>query len=924
MKQVTPRAATLVAIAACLVACSQPSPEELATQAGDFAAKGDHVSAIIAAKAALAQGQGSAELRFRLGQLLLTSRDGNSAIQEFRKAIELGHPRDQVIPQMARAHLLAGQPEALTRGLANPPLKDRQAAASLAASVAEAWSMLREPAKMQQSLDEALRLDPEQAHALRFKARLLGARGDTAGASAIVQDLLKRAPADAEALQLRGEIQRVQGDTAGATASFREALEKNASLIEPRLHLIGQHLVDKDVAAARKELESMRQALPRHPMVSYAEAQILLREGDAARARDLGLALLRAAPDNVNVLLLAGTAEMQAGSLLVARSHLAKASQIEPEHAAVRRSLAMVLLRLGQPQAASAALADLAAQPNADALTLTLAGRAAMANDDIAGAERLLARALQQAPDDRNARLARAMASLQSSTGAERGLAQLQELSASDTDTEADKALAGVLVARRQWDQAVAAIDSALKKTPKDPALHEMKGRVYAAQQRFPEARSALELALQSDPRHFAATLVLAQIDLVQKQPQQALERVKAAAVADRRNTAASLAQLKLMAATGASADEQRDMLVASIKANPGDADLRTALVELLLSRKRFREALAAAQEADSAMSGSLALLDSLGRAQRATGSIEQAINTFKRAASLDPTSAVPHSRLADMALALGDIKQAEVHLRQALAVAPELGALQMRLVELLLSNRRPAEALAFARQVQQSSPQRANGHLLEGALQERAGALDKAVPAYKAAAQREPDRSDVMLPLHKALLAVGSAAEADALAVKWLERRPNDVEFAYQVAIADMVRERYALAEERLAAIVKAYPTHPLALNNLAWLLTRAGKPGGTELARRADAALPNTPAILDTLAMALAGEKKIDEAVKVQRRAIELAPDNHNVRLNLARLEIQAADAKAARLNLQRLAELGSKFPHQAEVSRLLGTLR
>jgi putative PEP-CTERM system TPR-repeat lipoprotein len=750
-----------LAVAASLVGCGKPSTDDFQKQAAALAARGDHAGAIVAAKAALADGQDSAELRWRLGSSLLQSREGVAAIQELRKALDLGHDRDQVIPALARAHLLAAQPEAVTRGLANPPLGSPKAAAALAAAVAEAWSILRDSSKMLQSLEQALQLDPQQPDALRLKARVVGRQGDVAAAQAIVDELVVRHPRDAEALQLRGEIQRLKGDGEAATASFRQAFEVNPALVEARVHLIGQHLLHKDTAAARTELDRMRQALPVHPMTLYTEAQVLLSEGQLAEARGLTQRLLRLAPDSVNLLHLAGVIEAQSGSLLLARSHLRRASQIEPENSAVRRHLAMVHLRLGQPQAATAALADLIAQPKVDTPTLTLAGRTAMARDDLPTAERLLARALEQAPGDRDARMVRALATLRSTQGAERGLAELQALSASASDTEPDRVLVGFLLARRQWEPALAAIDRALAKAPRDPALHEMKGRVHAAQNSYLQARRALEQALELDPQHFAAIVALAQIDLVQQQPAQAVERVRAAAKADPRNTAAALALYRLLAANGASANELNETLAGAIRANPTDPGLRGALIDAHLLGKNSLQALAAAQEATSAMAGDVSLLDALGRAQKANGATEQALATFKRAASLDPSSAVPHSRLADLAVAERDPKQAEGHLKRALELSPELGALQSRLVVLLAGSGRAGEALGLARQWQQSSPKRANGFLLEGALHEREGAIDKALVAYRAAAEREPRRADVVGALNRAAAAQRSGGRA-------------------------------------------------------------------------------------------------------------------------------------------------------------------
>ena len=59
------------------------------------------------------------------------------------------------------------------------------------------------------------------------------------------------------------------------------------------------------------------------------------------------------------------------------------------------------------------------------------------------------------------------------------------------------------------------------------------------------------------------------------------------------------------------------------------------------------------------------------------------------------------------------------------------------------------------------------------------------------------------------------------------------------------------------------------------------------------------------------------------MQRRAIELAPADANLKLGLAILALKAGDRALAREELLRLQKLGSAFKAQSEVTRLLQTL-
>ncbi len=87
----------------------------------------------------------------------------------------------------------------------------------------------------------------------------------------------------------------------------------------------------------------------------------------------------------------------------------------------------------------------------------------------------------------------------------------------------------------------------------------------------------------------------------------------------------------------------------------------------------------------------------------------------------------------------------------------------------------------------------------------------------------------------------------------------------------------------------------------------------------RRAVDIQPNQPALLDTLAMILSVEKQFPEALQAQKQAIALAPGEMGLRLNFAKIAIQAGDKAAAKVELDKLAALGAKFPLQDQVAKL-----
>jgi cellulose synthase operon protein C len=127
-------------------------------------------------------------------------------------------------------------------------------------------------------------------------------------------------------------------------------------------------------------------------------------------------------------------------------------------------------------------------------------------------------------------------------------------------------------------------------------------------------------------------------------------------------------------------------------------------------------------------------------------------------------------------------------------------------------------------------------------------------------------------------------------------------------------------LAEGRFVEVIKLQPDHALALNNLAWAMHQLKKPGAIAHAERANQLRPNTPALMDTLAILLADGDQAGKALELQKRAVELAPDAPALRLTLARLYLQSGDKVAARAELERLHQLGDKFGDQKAVQQLL----
>ena len=104
---------------------------------------------------------------------------------------------------------------------------------------------------------------------------------------------------------------------------------------------------------------------------------------------------------------------------------------------------------------------------------------------------------------------------------------------------------------------------------------------------------------------------------------------------------------------------------------------------------------------------------------------------------------------------------------------------------------------------------------------------------------------------------------------------------------------------------------------------MIKQGKPGGLALAQQANDILPGKPQLMDTLAIALAAEGKMPQALELQKSAVQRSGGDPALKLGLAKLLIKSGDKAYARAELEDLAKLGDRFRDQAEVASLLKTL-
>lgn len=915
---------SILGAALLLVACGERSASEALSTAKASLSKGDSKSAIIELKVALQQEPGSGEARFLMGKALLVGGDAELANVELRKALDLKYPSAKVIPPLARAMLARQQFQALVDEFATVDLGEPAAIADLMTSLGAAYDALGQVEKSQSAIRAALQAVPDSPATLLLQARLSAVAGRFDQALALIDKVIVATPADAEAWFANGVILlRGKADAAGAIEAFSKAVSFKPDHVLARSSLISLLLAKPDVKAASAQLDRLRKIVPKSPEILFFDAQLALLNGKPKVALQLIDQVLKTAPANAYALEMAGAIQLANGMLPQAQRSLSRALDLLPNLPVARQRLAQTYLMMGQPAHALKTLEPLLSGNDANAGAYALAGEAHFQARELDLANANFANAVRLDPANAMTRTSLALTKLRSA-GVDATVKELRAIAASDKGTTADTALVGLLARLKDFAGALAAVDAIDKKLPKSAVAAGLRGEVYLLGKDLGAARSSYERALEFDPMHVPSASMLAALDLADRKPEVARRRFETILATDPSNYQATLEMAKmLVVAKGPNADIAR-LLTVAIKLRPTEEEPRLLLIQQLLEKKKANDALTLANDSAAAVPDSSKLLDALGRALVANGDTNQAINSFSKLTSLQPGSPVPYLHLSAAYLAAKNKTAAEKSLRQALTITPDYLPAQRALIQLMILGKRQDEALIISRKVQSQRPGSDVGFMMESEIEVSRNNVAAAVEVYRKALKQLP-LTTVAVKLHSVLAAARDKPAADKMAATWIAEHPKDVDFLFYLGDSAMAQGNFEIAQKHFRSVIAIEPGNFAALNNIAWTMAKLGQPGAVSYAEQAVKLRPNTAGVMDTLALALASEKQVEKALDVQKQALALAvpPVDQIMRLNLAKLYLQAGDKAAARTELQTLAKLGDSFSAHSEVSRLLKSI-
>ncbi|MDP9149883.1 MAG: zinc-ribbon domain-containing protein [Myxococcota bacterium] len=499
--------------------------------------------------------------------------------------------------------------------------------------------------------------------------------------------------------------------------------------------------------------------------------------------------------------------------------------------------------------------------------------------EDLANAKKEIEATLALSPSHPGALTLRALARMKSSPAddgqALKDLAAVLEgpvrAKASPNELSTAYALkARISLDRGSSSEAREAFGEAVKLNPRNLEALNGEGRLFLNEGRFTEALTRFETALQLD----AASPETIANDAEAKIALERLAEAKQQLVGARQRFPKNMGVLVLLGKVEqhlGNKDAASTILrsaIALVDPSRRDAVLPyVAMSQLLSSEGQWNDARAILDEARSKLPPSATLDRAFGDLAGLQGDYEKSIAHYRSAISRDPHDAGAHFRLGVILCKVRRFDEASAELDKVAAVDKDYPGLSLE----------------------------------RGLLFEESGDVEKAIDQFKGALAKAPDDPDLQLRVGSAYVAIGRPESAIPMLRKVLDKRPTSAEAHHYLGRALMLQgpsqEVEALRNLRRAVDLDGNRAEYHVY--VAWAANEA-TPAQLELARdEVDRALA-----LDSLNAEAYWQKgvlermegAIEDAIKDEKRALELRPSRYEAHATMAECYQDRNDDAAA----------------------------
>lgn len=897
------------------------SEDEHINRAKDYQEAREWQFAFIELKNALKQNPKNPEARWLLGQMYLELKQGEAAESELLKARALGIGEEALAVYFGQALLLQGKFTQVLTEVTPSNISSPGDKAAIFQIVGDAKLGLGD-------FDGGCELYPKS---INFSANHIPAywglvkcafwKSDLDEARKTIDSALKIDSANAGTWLLLGEFEHANENFKAAEEAYSAALKRDPGNIRALNNRALLAIHAGNMAAAKIDIEKLKQLPGGVLSAQFAEAWLLYREGERAEALTLVVEVLFARPGYPPAMLLYGVLLHEKKSYSHAIQVLTQYLRKVPGDLDARKLLAAIHIQINDPDTALVLLKPFIDSGQADEQTLTLVGKAYLVKDEPSYAGEVFEKAIELIPTNTALYTQLGLSQLAAGRASEavETLRASSEMSAKAYP--ADISLAYYYLSKQQFNEALAVIDVLEKKLPDNPGTHNLRGVAYQGKGDLELARKSFEKALELDPNLTSAAVRLARLYLAENNIPAARDHYENILKNDSSSVSAMVGLAEL-AALEKDGNQYLDWLKKAAKANPMAIVPRVMMVNYYLGKQEHRKAISAAREAVEDMPNAIEAQALLGKAQLETGEFANAVSSFSKVVEAIPKSADANFNLAMAYAGMGSRQEARLALRQVLLIDPEYHKARIALAALDRRIGERDEALNFSFELQKHALDSPAGFILEGDTWVSFKSWQQAIEAFKHALEMRKDRA-VLIKLHSAMIRSGETTKADNIVLEWLHMTPTDNGVRMYLANSYLKRQLTKKAVGQYETVLGVAPENIMALNNLAILYRQLEDPRALQTAKKAYALKPGDPNLADTLGWMLVQAGESVEAMELLEKAATDKPSDPEIGFHLAYALSETGQKMRAREKLEQLRKNKLTPELERDVLALLATL-
>jgi tetratricopeptide (TPR) repeat protein len=456
------------------------------------------------------------------------------------------------------------------------------------------------------------------------------------------------------------------------------------------------------------------------------------------------------------------------------------------------------------------------------------------------------------------------------------------------------KLIIDALLKQGKRNEAAAVVDEILKDTPDDNDARGLKASFMLDKGEVAKALSELQAVVTSSPKNAVAHYDLGRAHLARREGEQA-----------------------------------RQEFLKAKELRPDYLRARLALAQLLVARKEFDAATKEVQEIlaiDKNNAAALLIQSASLMGQKKYGESRQLLDQMAKS---NPNVPEVYFQKGIADLAESKFKEAEESFRHAYQLNPASSRGLMGIVETLMAQQKPDQALHLLQGEADRSPNRLDLRLALATTAVRAGRYDAGIAEFQKALGLMDKGSKAsgetwmrIGETYRRKGDLGNAVNALQEARKTLPENPAVLStLALSLDTAGRRQEARQVYEQAL----KMEPGNGVVLNNLAFLLADTGSDldQALTMAQRAKQLLPNLYEVSDTLGLIYLKKALPDNAIPIFRDLVQKQPSHSTYRFHLGMALSQKGDKPKAIKELQEALKSNPPKEEREKIQRLIQKL-